>query len=148
MKIKSDFVTNSSSSCYVVCVPLNFTVCIKKILDIINNDYNFLALYQKKAKIDDAIINQIHLDIARLKQGYMIVSGEQDSELEEPIYEEIRIRILRNLLQDFVIQYRETTTPSTIIGVKYEEFRDAFFKIHQNDALHMLNKISEMVTND
>ena len=67
MKIKFDFVTNSSSTAFVVMVPNNFYTNEEEIKELYNSEYDMYDSYEE-AK-DNEAFDELHDCIEELKDG-------------------------------------------------------------------------------
>ena len=66
MKIKSDFVTNSSSTAYVVCIPLDYVPTDEEIKEV----YSFHRLYGAEDLTDEQLFKELKFGLFDLlKEG-------------------------------------------------------------------------------
>jgi hypothetical protein len=104
MIIKTDFVTNSSSTIYIVYIPKNYPITLKKMIDKFNEQKKFYneedwAEYNSPAKIK----NIFNIGLDRLKNQEYLYSW--DEELPTMFWQ-----ALLNLLEDegLIIQQIES----------------------------------------
>ncbi len=71
MKIKLDFITNSSSTCYIVLIPKNFNIadCISKLIKTDSYGDDLYDLYNNDEKNLPKLIEDVTKNISRLQMG-------------------------------------------------------------------------------
>lgn len=143
MKIKSDFVTNSSSTSYIVCFHPNFKIDDRK-LELIIYDHEIES--EKAVKM---LMTQIHLDIQALKNGipvrtYSYEFKESESHFDLDLVSK-RMHILELIIDDYIIYEKESAVneETTIYGIPYEKLKNAFVKLSINDGVDMLKQLTK-----
>jgi len=111
MKIKNDFVTNSSSTSYIVCIPESYKFSKKIIEDNINSydigDYD---------SIDEILISANEL-LEKIKSGTEISLGDDDT------YSYELIRMVSELIPDDLVIAGIDSKEDSIIGIKTETIK-------------------------
>lgn len=143
MRIKSDFVTNSSSTSYIVCIPETFTISDKK-LRLIIEDHQIT-----KEEDIKMMMTQINTDIQALKNGIPVRTYSYQF-TDEEFFDLVnnRMYVLDTVIYSFIMFERETTITeeTTIWAVPYNKFKEAFLRMHENHAVEMFKQIQERAT--
>lgn len=116
MKIKQDFVTNSSSTAWIVYVPENYSIPINEFISEIKNNYD--EDDYENLNIEE-VLNEILED---LKNGHTIIN----SDMEYPIYNTACGFFSRD---DLVVDIRNIPQSyDYIIGLKKEKIVEVIWK--------------------
>ena len=115
MKIKSDFVTNSSSTCYIVLIPPSFEVDKEKL----KNLYDKFTYYNDRDSISfDDMLKEFDETIQILKKGERIYLDDFGNELHV-----VTFNSLEEYLKDFYVNEIKLSTggETSITGISMDK---------------------------
>jgi hypothetical protein len=155
VKIKADFVTNSSSTCYIVSIPKEFKVSKKEFEEAVKRFTGYYPVEEmknasEKEKIMRTMWDQIEDDIEYLARDWSVHIQYDDCEhLSWDDYDfnfrNMRIDILLMLVDKFIITSREINVSdgTSITSIPIRDFREAFLKIHDVELKETLQSMTE-----
>jgi hypothetical protein len=127
MKIKSDFVTNSSSTCYVVFVPNRFVPSDEEIKEAIDEEKTYWSDDEYQPLLDDfeTTKEEVMECIESLKEGGNIYRTDYGDGVDHRIYSVVQMIVSSN---GFDITSVEMTSDGgdTILGVPEEKVIEIF----------------------
>lgn len=151
MKIKTDYVTNSSSTCYILSIPEGYYPLRKDVICAIENAYPFHfrgsegePLNQKEI---DELADEIHQDLEEIKLGDTItkfLSGD-GCDPEEKIHLH-KFEALLILLNEFRLEEIEIGSihgHDRIISVSPKAIEEAYFRNNSEKITKTLKKVTQ-----
>ncbi len=149
MKIKSDYVTNSSSTSYILSIPENYNPLRADVIHAIKNSYPFrfrAAANESLSELEiDNLADEIHRDVEEIKIGHNISKFVNRNGFDSE--ESINIHIfeaLLILLHKFIITEIEIASEhgqDRIFSISSEKIEKAFFRNNSEKITKSLKKI-------
>lgn len=157
MKIKADFVTNSSSTCYIVSIPKEFKITkeefnksVKRFAKYYPDCIEEMKDASKRSNIMRVMWDQIEDDIEYLKKdwcGHVMYDdcGHLSWDDYDFNFRNMRIDILLTFVDKFIITSKETNVSdgTSITSIPIRDFREAFLKIHDVELKETLQSMTE-----
>lgn len=148
MKIKSDFVTNSSSTCYVVFVPNRFTPTDEDIKEAIEEEKTYWDEDEYQPLLEEFAATKIEVIecLELLKEGENIYRNDYGDGVDHKIYGIVQIIVSSNGF-DITSVDMSSDGFDTIIGIPEEKVTKILTKNFDVTGLVTLIKGEKNVTN-
>ncbi len=152
MKIKHDYVTNSSSTCFILALPENYKPDRKEVILAIEESYIWKTYKLKCLKDRVILVSLIYSGFDDMKYGHNIIKwvdgdiGESDSKLHLHKFEAILV-----LTKDLTLTEIEMASEhgeDRILSVSAESIEKAFFRNNSEKLTKTLKKIVQEDDNE
>lgn len=122
MKIKIDFITNSSSTNYIVCLPESYTISKEQYLELMDHIWDSDEFYDEEKEDLYNAYDFVMEAIDTIQNGGAVYSEE----------DELVFRICTYLVDVFHITYVDSGPGGDmIVGVSQKSLNDIFYKVNE-----------------
>lgn len=149
MKIKHDYVTNSSSTCYILALPENYNPNVGEVILAIEDSYVWRRPsepdYQIDSQLKADLVDLTYREIDNMKKGHSILKWA-DGDSNEPDHKIYlyRFEVLLVLMKDLVLTEVEMSSEQgqdRILSISSEKIEKAFFRNNLKKITKTLKKI-------
>ncbi len=148
MKIKHDYVTNSSSVCFILALPENYKPNVGEVILAMEESYAWRIPKKQISGQEKAdLVDLIYHEIDDIKNGHSILKwADGDINESDQKLHLLKFEALLVLMKDFVLREVEMTSEDSqdrILSISSEKIEKAFFRNNSKKITKTLKKIAQ-----